>query len=378
MTGAQQLTVALTPLDAALTKLLEGVQAVTPVELLLADAIGCVAAEMAKLDTALPAGNVAMTDGWAARAQNLAGASSYSPLLLRVSPVWVEAGDPLPEGSDCVVEESAIEPVGAMFQAVAETIPGQGVRRAGEDAAAGISLSPAGRRIAAADLIGAQASGRDTLPVRRPHVQVIGVPARDGRNASAEFIAALAREAGAHVTLTIAAGRDATSMTAAISDDAHDLLLFVGGSGVGRTDATAAVAALAARGVVLAHGLALQPGRTAAVGKIGATPSIVLPGTPPQALVAWLALAQPLLDRLALHAPRQPTVRPLARKIASAIGFAELVLLKAVDGDWMPLATGDLPLAQIVVAEAWLMVPAVSEGYAAGTRVGALPLRDFA
>jgi molybdopterin biosynthesis enzyme len=317
-----------------------------------------------------------MTDGWAARAQNLAGASSYSPLLLRVSPVWVEAGDPLPEGCDCVVEESAIEPVGAMFQAVAEAIPGQGVRRAGEDAAAGVSLSPAGRRIAAADLIGAQAGGRDTLPVRRPHVQVIGVPARDGRNTSAELIAALAREAGARVTLTIAAARDATSMTAAISEDAHDLLLFVGGSGVGRTDA--AVAALAARGVVLAHGLALQPGRTAAVGKIGATPSIVVPGTPPQALAAWLALAQPLLDRLALHTPRRPTVRPLARKIASAIGFAELVLLKSVDEDWMPLATSDLPLAQIVAADAWLTVPAESEGYAAGTRVGAQPLRDFA
>ena len=53
-------------------------------------------------------------------------------------------------------------------------------------------------------------------------------------------------------------------------------------------------------------------------------------------------------------------------------------MLKSVDGEWLPLAGGDLPLAQIAVADGWLMVPADSEGYAAGTRVGALPLRGFA
>jgi molybdopterin biosynthesis enzyme len=250
------------------------------------------------------------------------------------------------------------------------------VRRAGEDVPIGATLFAAGRRIAAADLIGVRAGGRDTLPVRRPHVQVVAVPAHHGHCGSAEFIAAFAREAGARVTLTIAAARDATAIVSAIGDDARDLLLLVGGSGVGRSDA--AVTAMAERGTVAAHGLALQPGRTAAVGHVGAVPAIVIPGTPPQALAAWLALAQPVLDRLALHAPRRPIIRPLARKIASTIGFAELVLLRSVDGHWMPLAAGDLPLAQVAVAEAWLMAPGDSEGYAAGARVGALPLRDFA
>jgi molybdopterin biosynthesis enzyme len=138
------------------------------------------------------------------------------------------------------------------------------------------------------------------------------------------------------------------------------------------------VAALAVRGNVIAHGLALRPARTAAVGKIGTTPVIVVPGAPSQALAAWLALAQPALDRLTLRAPRTEIVRALARKIASAIGFAELVLLTSIDGNWTPLAAGDLALAQIAAADAWLIVPAASEGYAAGTPVGALPLRDIA
>ena len=52
-------------------------------------------------------------------------------------------------------------------------------------------------------------------------------------------------------------------------------------------------------------------------------------------------------------------------------------MLKAADGNWLPLAAGDLPLAQVSSADAWLIVPGESEGYAAGTPVGARPLRDF-
>ena len=82
----------------------------------------------------------------------------------------------------------------------------------------------------------------------------------------------------------------------AIDTAACDLLLTVGGSGVGRTDA--AVMALARCGEVLAHGIALQPGRTSAVGRIGKIPVIALPGAPDQALAGWWTLALPVVDLL--------------------------------------------------------------------------------
>ncbi len=43
----------------------------------------------------------------------------------------------------------------------------------------------------------------------------------------------------------------------------------------------------------------------------------------------------------------------------------------------MPLATGQLSLDAIAGADAWLAVPGDSEGYAAGTPVGAFPLREI-
>ena len=188
------------------------------------------------------------------------------------------------------------------------------------------------------------------------------------------MIAESARAAGAEVACAEAAGRDPGSIAGALEPGACDLLLTIGGSGVGRTDAV--VMALAERGEVLAHGIALQPGRTSAVGRIGNVPVIALPGAPDQALAAWWTLALPVLDRLSGRQKRQAGTLPLARKIASSVGIAEIVLLERNDGAWMPLAAGDLSLQTIARADAWLAVPGGAEGFAAGTPVDAYILRD--
>jgi molybdopterin biosynthesis enzyme len=180
--------------------------------------------------------------------------------------------------------------------------------------------------------------------------------------------------AGAEIVCVEAGGRDAHSIAAALNTEPCDLLITVGGTGVGRTDR--AIEALAARGELLAHGIALRPGRTAAIGRIARYPVIALPGAPDQALAAWWTLALPVLDRLSGSEPRPTRTLPLARKIASSVGIAEIVLLKSADGAWMPLATGELSLETIARADAWLAVPGGSEGYAAGTPVDAYMLRD--
>src|SRR5262249_42601488 len=161
-----------------------------------------------------------------------------------------------------------------------------------------------------------------------------------------------------------AKARDAASIAEILDTTACDLLLTVGGTGVGRRDA--AVTALAARGEVLAHGIALQPGRTAAIGRLGRVPVIALPGSPDQALAAWLALARPVHSHLSARQRQKPVTLPLARKIASSVGIAEIALLAEEQGTWLPLAVGELSLQAIARADAWLLVGGDSEGFAAG------------
>src|SRR5262249_35805829 len=98
------------------------------------DAPTCDAAELDELK-AWPPHDIAAVDGWALRASDLVGASSYTPLPLMKEPVWVEAGDSAAGGGACVLAEDAIDRTGPIVQVLAEAIPGQGIRRKGGEVA---------------------------------------------------------------------------------------------------------------------------------------------------------------------------------------------------------------------------------------------------
>jgi molybdopterin molybdotransferase len=372
MTLTQRLPPSLTPLDVVLAALLRGLEPLAVVELPLGEALGCVGAEVLRVK-AYPPHDVAATDGWALRASDLVGASSYTPLPLTTSPLWVEAGDPIPDGCDCVIDADAVDQTGPIIQVLTEAIPRQGVRRIGGSFADGFVVAP-GLRFRPLDILAAQAAGLEKIGVRRPKLRVVNVPASKGDLVTAQLIQESARSVGAEVVFAEAASRDVAAVAEALDAASCDLLVTIGGSGAGRTDAT--IAALAQRGEVIAHGIALRPGRTSAIGRIGNTPVIAVSGSADHALAAWWTLALPALDRLSGRQPRRTSVLPLARKIASSVGIAEITLLGRKDDSWMPLALGDLPLETIVSAQAWLMVPGSSEGFAAGTPVAAYMLRD--
>lgn len=366
---------ALTSLDAALAALLEGLAPVPSITVSLANALGFVAAEMPPISRPLPPENRAEIDGWAFRATDLAGASSYAPLPLTASPVWVESGQSLPSGCDCVLETEFVERAGKIFSAIGEAVPGQGVRRVGEDAAAGRPPVIAGHVVTGSDLILARSAGLEALSVRSPAVRVIDISPASEPGVSALMAGERLNAAGTQRLSIEMCARDAGSICNAFEGSPGDLIVLVGGTGDGETDAT--VAALHEAGTMIAHGIALRPGRTAAVGRVRGVPVIALPGLPGPALGSYLALVEPVVDRLCGRLPRLRIAFPLARKIASAVGLVEIVLLRQELDGWMPLVVGDLTLDRIREADAWLAVPAGDEGYASGTPVGALALHGW-
>jgi molybdopterin biosynthesis enzyme len=208
-----------------------------------------------------------------------------------------------------------------------------------------------------------------------PRLRLIDIASPHGNQASAQFIAETAKLSGATVAGIETVSRDAASIAGMLDEENCDLIVLVGGTGEGRADATGE--ALAARGALIAHNVALRPGRSTAIGRLGATPVVALPAAPEQGFAAFFALVRPVLDRLSGMSDRQKTILPLARKISSTVGLAEIVLVKQDKDAWVPLAVGDFSLEAIRLARGWLAIPGGSEGYAAGTPVAAWPLRDF-
>jgi molybdopterin molybdotransferase len=244
----------LTSLELALAKLLDGLPPVEPMAMPVEQAGGYVAAEMPVLGRPLPAQNLALLDGWALYSLDLAGASAYSPVPLSQPPQWVETGQALPQGCDCVLKPDLVEHHGPLAQALAEASPGQGARRTGEDIAATRPLVLAGRGLGAADLLALRAIGCERVMVRAPVLRLIDLTPAGG-GLTAPFIAALAREAGARVTLQTV-GRDSEAIASALAHADGDIVVLVGGTGAGRSDCVAQ--ALAQAGTLIAHGIALQ------------------------------------------------------------------------------------------------------------------------
>jgi molybdopterin biosynthesis enzyme len=224
-------------------------------------------------------------------------------------------------------------------------------------------ILPSGQRIDELNALIAGKLGLQTLSVRQPRLQLIDLPASDHDTSTTAYVERLAAKAGALVTRARATDRAPESIVEMLHAADVDLIVTVGGTGAGRSDAAAD--ALKTTGALLTHGIALAPGRTAALGKIGDVPVVCLPGALEDALAVWWTIGLPALDKL-MDCVRLMEARPLARKIASAPGIADIVLLARDNEDWLPLSVGTLPLKSLLRADAWTYIPANSEGFASG------------
>ena len=95
-----------------------------------------------------------------------------------------------------------------------------------------------------------------------------------------------------------------------------------------------------------------------------------MPGRIDAALALWLLIGRRLVAKLAGGGVADtPTVMPLKRKATSTIGMTELIPVSCADGMAEPLGSGYLSFAALARSDGWIVVPADSEGFAAGAQV---------
>jgi len=312
-----------------------------------------------------PNSALALLDGWALAADATVGAGGYSPALLPMTPRRVEVGQAIPPDTDSVAPFDAVKVSDGRAEALTNVNPGDGVLPAGGDCDAGLALRRAGERMRAIDIAAFAAAGIARIMVREPRLRVLPLRGNSIIDAAARLVASDIERRGGTARLDDA-GRDLGAVLAAENTDA---IVAIGGTGHGRNDTS--VQMLAREGRLAMHGIALTPGETAALGFVGPCPVLLLPGRLDAALSVWLLLGRRLLERLAATTEESEAVEtlPLARKVASTVGMAELVPVRRNAGAAEPLASKYLSLTVLARADGWMLVPADSEGYAAGTPV---------
>lgn len=320
----------LKPLDEALAQLLSSVSVqLSTEEVATLDADGRVLAQDVVSELHVPPQDNSSMDGYAVRCADVAQtgvvlqvtqripAGSSGTLLESLSAARIFTGAPIPPGADAVVMQEDCEVVNACEGGVrvnAVPVPGQWIRRAGEDVARGAVVLARGKRLGPAELGLAASVGMAQLQVvRKPRVALFStgdelvmpgqkapqdMPAGAIYNSNRFFLNSLLRRLGCEVTDfgIVPDQREATVQALQHAAQSHDLILTSGGVSVGEEDHIKP--AVQSLGSLDLWQIAIKPGKPFAHGRVGAANFIGLPGNPVSSFVTFLLLVRPFLLKL--------------------------------------------------------------------------------
>src|SRR5262245_59143874 len=167
---------ALTPLAEALGATLSSLVAPQPVATPVMETLGKVIAEDVAAPDARPTHVVALRQGFAVESLTTVGAAPESPVPLGSPPVAVAIDGALPHPCDAVLPSDAVSANGSIFEVTQVAAPGEGVRRAGHDLAAGAIIARRGARVTPSLQLILQAAGLSAVPIIAPRIAIAPGP----------------------------------------------------------------------------------------------------------------------------------------------------------------------------------------------------------
>jgi molybdenum cofactor synthesis domain-containing protein len=373
-------------------------QAIVPIErterVRVLDANNRVLARDVAADADVPPFSRAAMDGYAVCSADTTGASRQSPLVLRciaqtftgqvpnrsVGPgqcIEVATGAPLPPGADAVVIVEDTEetpdsqfPTPKAIRVFASVQPGQNIGPQGADIARGQTVLRSGTFLNPSRAGALAALGLTTVEVyAKPRVAILstgdeivdpGTPLAPGQiyDINKVTLSAVVSEHGG-VPVPFRTAVDTLEDLSASVDAclAEDLLVFSGGSSVGRRDLIIDV--IAAKGDVLFHGIAVKPGKPTAFGRINSKLVFGMPGYPSSCLSNAYILLAPALRRIA-RLPPQPlrsVTLPLAARITSVPDRHQFYSVRVENGQAIPAFKASGDITSMSQADGYIEVP---------------------
>ena len=410
--GARQGAGAIGPLSArdAAREILAGVRRQPALRVPLDDALGSILAEPVTSPLDIPPWTNSAMDGYAARADDVRGATAEQPRLLRIIETIpagafptktigpgecarIFTGAPLPEGADSVVRQEDTEQRGDVVSIRSSRDAGVNIRLAGEDVRAGTIVLEEGTQLGPAQ-IGVLASLAVAHPVvyRRPRVAILGSgdeivdvdqadEIRSGRKVASSnthtLVALVSQAGGIPVNLGIA--KDTRESMREHIERASDCDLIVTTAGISVGEHDHVLSTLQEMGLELRFWkLRMRPGAPVGFGVIReALPWIGLPGNPVSTMVTFELFVRPAIRKMMGHSLpfRAATTVTVAEPIKLGPKLQHFLRAVVVDGEArLTGPQGSGILTSMVKANALLILPEGQHETAVGSALSALVL----
>ena len=332
------------PLDAALGRVLAA-DVVSPVD--------------------VPSFDRSNVDGFAVVAEDTFGASEEAPRAVLLgeeeihtgvvpktvvqsgTALSIATGGMVPRGADAVVMVEHAEVRGDELRIGRAVTAGSGVSFAGTDITAGETVLRRGQLLTSRDTGVLAAIGVANVEVwRRPVVAILstgdeiiapGEEMQPGRvyDSNGQVLADAVRELGAEPRRLGIAHDDIDSLRERLRQalECADIVLLSGGTSKGAGDVSYRVVAELDDPGIVAHGVALKPGKPICLAATGRRAVVVLPGFPTSAIFTFHEFVAPIIRMLAGRRPEERTAvsARLAVRVNSEIGRTEYLLVGLVE-----------------------------------------------
>lgn len=358
----------------------------------VADSRGRITAEPVFAKYSSPFYHASAMDGYIVRFPDTFSASESAPALLTIGKdaLYIDTGDPLPEGFNAVVMIEDVNIVGDYIEIYQPLTPYQNTRMIGEDIVSTEMIAPLNHKIRPVDVGAMLASGCVRVKVyRMPIVTVIptgtelitpkdaqkGIKAPEIIEYNSLVLSGLVDDLGGKSICSPIVKDDFESIKKALYDASlsSDIVIINAGSGRGSEDFTAS--AIKELGELLVNGVSIKPGKPFIAGIINNKPVLGIPGYPVSAYLTFQLFAVPLINMYLgrQHGESEQLTATVSRNMASPMGVDEYIRVKlGVVNDKCiatPISRGAGLLMSVVRADGMLRIPANSEGVKAGTEV---------